>query len=124
MKRGRKDVYTQYGCESLRLYSVGEEITSRTVQARFYQALAIPLLHQAVNDYPELKNIYFLDLARMQVKQKPEIIEQLGRMYAQDGYAEEDVLSVARTAAEAIGQGYTVKAVKAYIISGRKTGEW
>ena len=124
MKRGRKDVYAKHECERLRAYSAGEEISSRTVQARFYQACSVGLLHEATDQYPELERIFQRDRENRRLKQKPEILEQLGRMWMQDGYREDDVITVARTAADALGEGYTVKEVKAYIIHGRKTGEW
>lgn len=124
MKRGRKDVYTASGCEAMRIAYIGEEISARTRQARFYQYTAKALLAEAASDFPEIKAVYHHDTVHRQEHEKPEILEQIGRMYMQDGFPQEDCIEIARVAGNALSEGYTVKQMKAYIANGRKTGQW
>ena len=52
------------------------------------------------------------------------ILNQLGRMYRQDGYSEHDVLEIAKEAIQGKKDGRSVKEIEQYIKHGRKTGEW
>ena len=52
------------------------------------------------------------------------ILNQLGRMYRQDGYSEHDVLEIAKEAIRGKKDGRSVKEIEQYIRHGRKTGEW
>ena len=52
------------------------------------------------------------------------ILNQLGRMYRQDGYSEHDVLEIAKEAIKGKKDGRSVKEIEQYIKHGRKTGEW
>lgn len=100
--------------------------TTRTQAAHFYSSAAYPLLSEAASEIPYLDGIFciFKSNGIDALKQKEEIIEQLGRMIEQDGYSDNDVLKVASIAAKAYHDGYKVKEIKAYILHGRKTGEW
>ena len=108
----------------MRIAYIGEEISARTRQARFYQYTAKALLAEAASDFPEIKAVYHHDTVRRQEHEKPEILEQIGRMYMQDGFPQADCIEIARVAGNALSEGYTVKQVKAYIANGRKTGQW
>jgi len=52
------------------------------------------------------------------------ILNQLGRMYRQDGYSEHDVLEIAKEAIQGKKDERSVKEIEQYIKHGRKTGEW
>ena len=56
--------------------------------------------------------------------QKGEIIEQLGRMYAQDGYGEDTIIYAATLAARFYHNGNTVKEIAAYLRRVRKAKSW
>ena len=124
MKRGRKDVFTQNGCVMLKKLFEGDGNTKRTLQARYYQVCVQGLLTEAASEFPILKRIFFLDKVNQTIVWKREILEQLGRMLNQDGYPREDVITVARAAAEMLADGWQVKTIKRYILKGRTTGEW
>lgn len=124
MKRGRKDVYAANGCEAMRIAYLGEEMSERTKQARFYQYAIKGILSEAASEFPEIKAVYHHDTIHRQEHEKPEILEQIGRMYMQDGFCRDDCVEIARIAGKALMDGYKVKQIKAYIINGRKTGEW
>lgn len=97
--------------------------TTRTQAAAFYRAAVYGLLSEAASEIPYLDGI-FIQCGDAITKEKNEITEQLGRMREQDGYSDSDILTVAKTAAKAYHDGYTVKQIKAYILNGRKNGEW
>ena len=124
MKRGRKDLFTKNGCLQIKALYMDEEITSRTMQARYYQSSAQYLISEAASEYPILEKLFRLDKEKQRSVQKPEILEQLGRMLEQDGYSRQDVITIARVSAQMLADGWTVKAIKSYITEGRKTGEW
>ncbi len=100
--------------------------STRTQAAHYYSSAAYPLLSEAASEIPFLDGIFciYTENGRGACKQKIEIIEQLGRMREQDGYSDADVLKIARIAAKAYHDGYTVKHIKAYILRGRTKGEW
>ncbi len=52
------------------------------------------------------------------------ILNQLGRMLLIEGYGENDMIEIAKTAIKAKKDGYTVKEIERYIRQGRMTGEW
>lgn len=124
MKRGRKDVFTQSGCMGLKKLFENDGNTKRTLQARYYQVCAQGVITEAASEFPILNKIFYLDKDSQTIVWKREILEQLGRMLNQDGYPREDVITVARIAAEMLADGWQVKAIKRYILNGRKTGEW
>lgn len=127
-KRGRPTVAAQHMDEDFANFiaSTSKDKTTRTQAAIFYRAAVYGLLSEAASDIPYLDGIFCIveQDGMPGVKQKNEIIEQLGRMLEQDGFSESDVLTVAKIAAEAYHNGYTVKQIKAYILNGRKTGQW
>ena len=96
--------------------------TSRTRAAVYYRAAVYSLLSEAASSIPYLDGIYREDTVRAEIHEKGEITEQLGRMLEQDGYSREDVLEVARIAAQAYHEGCTVKQIKAWILKVRKDG--
>ena len=124
MKRGRKDLFTKNGRLQVRAIYEDEEVTPRTLQARYYHTSAQWLISEAASEYPILEKLFHLDRKNQRIVQKPEILEQLGRMLEQDGYSRQDVITIARASAELLADGWTVKAIKGYITEGRRTGEW
>lgn len=125
MKRGRKDVYAKYNMDNLRVPGyIGLDISNRTKQARFYQMIAARIMDEHQDEHPELKRIYFHDKKLKKDHSKPELLEQIGRMYVQDSFDEDSCIKAACLAAQALNAGYTVKEVKGFFTRGRKTDEW
>ena len=52
------------------------------------------------------------------------ILTQLGRMFKQDGYSNEDIIMVADMAATLKNMGITVKTIEKYIRNSRVSGNW
>ena len=128
--RGRPTAAKAHGNEELSdfIKQTSRDKTTRTQAAHFYCSAAYSLLEksEAASDIPYLEGIFKLvyDDGIPGVKEKSEIVEQLGRMLEQDGYSEEDVKQIATIAAKAYHDGHTVKEIKAYILHGRMTGDW
>lgn len=127
-KRGRPTAAARHVDEDFANYiaSTNKDKTTRTQAAIFYRTAVSGPLSEAASEIPYLDGIFCIveKDGVPGVKEKGEIIEQLGRMLEQDGFSESDVLTVAKIAAEAYHNGYTVKQIKAYILNGRKTGQW
>ena len=105
---------------------------------------ANPMLEVFRVSYPErekraAQNLYYVCAAVIEIlKQKPGsffvtgkgnfrrngIAEQIGRMYEQNGYSEEDCKTIAEQAQELYKAGFSVKAIEKWIRTGRTTGEW
>lgn len=123
--RGRPTAATQHLAEtfSQSLIEMYPNKTSRTRAAIYYRCAVGSLLSEAASSIPYLDGIYHNDNVKYELREKGEITEQLGRMLQQDGYSEADVLEVARIAAQAYHDGYTVKQIKAWILKVRKEGK-
>lgn len=126
--RGRPTAATQHCDKGLSdtIKANYPDSTTRTHAAIYYRSCVMSLL-EAASDIPYLDGIFKITERENHnhgVREKGEITEQLGRMLEQDGYSQDDVLKVARIAAKAYHDGYTVKQIKAYIQNGRKSGEW
>lgn len=121
-KRGRPTVSAAHGMAD---FEYLPDATKRTQASHFYCAAVFGIL-EAASDIPHLDGIFAITKSNGMpgLKQKTEIIEQLGRMKEQDGYSDSDVLKIARIAAKAYNDGCTVKEIKAYILRGRTKGEW
>ena len=52
------------------------------------------------------------------------VLEQIGRMYDQNGYNEGSCIEIAETALKLLENGYRVKAVADWVRHGRNTNEW
>lgn len=52
------------------------------------------------------------------------VLEQIGRMSAQNGYNDESCIEIAELALKMLDHGYKVKAVSDWIRHGRNTNEW
>lgn len=129
-KRGRPTVAAKLMDEewAAQIKSNFQDKTTRTQAARQYQMEVYGLLSEAASDIPYLDGIW--GQVEMPcggppgLKMKSTIIEQLGRMLAQDHYSKADVITVAKIAAKAYHDGCTVKEIVAYIQHGRNTGKW
>ena len=120
--RGRPTAAAQHLSEDFSQSLIEEysNKTSRTRAAIYYRCAAGFVLSEAASDIPYLDGIYTRDDAKMILREKGEITEQLGRMLEQDGYCKEDVLEVAKIAAQAYHDGCTVKQIKAWIMKVRR----
>ena len=98
------------------LYSIYFDKEKRTAQNMYYVGEAVKVLG-IKQDNP------FWITSRGNFKNQG-ILEQIGRMYDQDGYTEEQCKSVAETAVHLKNNGYKVKAIESWIRNGRITGEW
>lgn len=123
-KRGRPTVTAQHKGEELSRFiaDLYPGRTSRTLAAIYYREEAACLLSEAASSIPHLDGIFRVDEVEHAQYEKGEILEQLGRMLVQDGYARKDVLEVARIAAQAYHDGCTVKQIKTWILKVRKDG--
>lgn len=124
-RRGRPTVFERDHMEDLDRYIAGmdEGKTRRTHVAEYYRGSVFGILEDH-NDIPYLEEIFKVDNAKFTCKQKDEIIEQLGRMYAQDGYGEDTIVDAATLAARFYHNGNTVKEIAAYLRRVRKAKSW
>lgn len=118
-RRGRPTVFERDHMEDLDRYIAGmdEGKTRRTHVAEYYRGSVFGILEDH-NDIPYLEEIFRID--GNACIQKGEIIEQLGRMYAQDGYGEDTIVDAARF----YHNGNTVKEIAAYLRRVRKAKSW
>lgn len=121
--RGRPTVFQRDHMEDFDRYISGmyEGKTRRTHVAKYYRSSVFGILESHA-DIPYLEGIFLID--GNACMQKGEIIEQLGRMYAQDGYGEDTIVYAARLAARFYHNGNTVKEIVAYLRRVRKTKSW
>ena len=90
-KRGRPTVYKRDHMEGIgRDLEIFDGRTHRTHVNQYYRAAVFGILEEH-KEIPYLEEIF--KMCQCLCIQKDEIIEQLGRMYAQDGYSEETILS-------------------------------
>lgn len=87
----------------------------------YYRASVFGILEDH-KEIPYLDKIFRID--GNACIQKGEIIEQLGRMYAQDGYGEDTIIDAATLAARFYHNGNTVKEIAAYLRRVRKAKSW
>ena len=122
-RRGRPTVFERDHMEDLDRYIAGmyERKTRRTHVAEYYRSSVFGILERH-NDIPYLEEIFLID--GNACIQKGEIIEQLGRMYAQDGYSEDTIIDAATLAARFYHNGNTVKEIAAYLRRVRKAKSW
>ncbi|MBO7519835.1 MAG: hypothetical protein J6T73_03565 [Clostridia bacterium] len=123
--RGRPTVFERDHMEDFDRLITGafREKTRRTIVAHYYRSSVFGILEEH-NDIPYLEEIFKVDNAKSTCKQKDEILEQLGRMYAQDGYDEDTIIYAATLAARFYHNGNTVKEIAAYLRRVRKTKSW
>ncbi len=95
--------------------------THRTHVNQYYRAAVFGILEEH-KEIPYLEEIF--KICQCLCIQKDEIIEQLGRMYAQDGYSEETIVEAATLAARFYHNGNTVKEIAAYLRRVRKAKSW
>lgn len=108
-KRGRPRKYGDI------LYAIFSDEEKRTAQNTYFASKAIMFLQQKPGDFFVTKKGKF---------RRKGIAEQIGRMYAQDGYPEDQCKRIGEMAMELFNAGYKVKAIEAMIRHGRTTGEW
>ena len=122
-KRGRPTVYLRDNQESLgKCLEKYDGHTHRTHVAQYYRATVFGLLegHSEIPHLDEIFKIVSVENSMPACIQKDEIIEQLGRMYAQDGYDEKTVIEAATLSARFYHNGNTVKEIAAYLRRVRK----
>lgn len=121
-KRGRPTVAATYIGEDFSQFikTTRPGKTTRTYAAEYYRSVVYSLLSEAASDIPYLDGIFHCDDGKRELRQKGEIIEQLGRMLEQDGHSPEDILYFATLAAQHYHDGYTVKEIKAWLLEVRK----
>ena len=121
-RRGRPTVFERDHMESMEsLCAANKYRTRRNHVAEYYRSSVFGILESHA-DIPYLEEIFLID--GNACIQKGEIIEQLGRMYVQDGYGEDTIIDAATLAARFYHNGNTVKEIAAYLRRVRKTKSW
>lgn len=121
-KRGRPTVYKRDHMEGIgRDLEIFDGRTHRTHVNQYYRAAVFGILEEH-KEIPYLEEIF--KICQCLCIQKDEIIEQLGRMYAQDEYSEETIVEAATLAARFYHNGNTVKEIAAYLRRVRKAKSW
>ena len=127
-KRGRPDVferdYHEYSDSSRILFApkvYAEYRTKRSAANNYYMSHGFGIIKESASDIPY--SDLFINVNEKEIYCKS-ILEQLGRMLIQDGYSKEDIVTVAKIAAELRHDGYKVKQIAQYIRKSRKTNEW
>lgn len=98
--------------------------TRRTQASAYYVAIAHQVLKESGFDIPYLDEIYDCDPSTGRIRRKSVIIDQIGRLWDQDGESPEFVKEVATWAAKAYHDGLSAKQVAECIRYGRKTRDW
>ena len=121
-RRGRPTVFKRDHMECMEsLCTANKYRTRRNHVAEYYRSSVFGILEDH-NEIPYLEEIFRID--GYDCIQKGEIIEQLGRMYAQDGYSEDTIIYAATLAARFYHNGNTVKEIAAYLRRVRKAKSW
>ena len=122
-RRGRPTIFQRDHMEGFEKYcqSLGDEHTRRTLAAKYYRSAVFGILERH-KDIPYLEEIF--KTGPCSCIQKDEIMEQLGRMYAQDGYDEDTIVEAATLSARFYHNGNTVKEIAAYLRRVRKAKTW
>ena len=121
-RRGRPTVFQRDHMEGMERWCTANKYrTRRNHVTEYYRASVFGILEDH-NDIPYLEEIFLID--GNACIQKGEIIEQLGRMYAQDGYGEDTIIDAATLAARFYHNGNTVKEIAAYLRRVRKAKSW
>ena len=122
-RRGRPTIFQRDHMEGFEKYcqSLGDEHTRRTLAAKYYRSAVFGILERH-KDIPYLEEIF--KTGPCSCIQKDEIMEQLGRMYAQDGYDEDTIVEAATLSARFYHNGNTVKEIAAYLRRVRKAKSW
>ena len=122
-RRGRPTVFQRDHREDFDRFISGmyEGKTRRTHVAEYYRSSVFGILENH-SDIPYIEEIFRIN--GNACIQKGEIIEQLGRMYAQDGYGEDTIIDAATLAARFYHNGNTVKEIAAYLRRVRKAKSW
>ena len=122
-RRGRPTIFQRDHMEGFEKYcqSLGDEHTRRTLAAKYYRSAVFGILERH-KDIPYLEEIF--KTGPCSCIQKDEIMEQLGRMYAQDGYDEDTIVAAATLSARFYHNGNTVKEIAAYLRRVRKAKRW
>ena len=120
--RWQRHVYKRDHMEGIgRDLEIFDGRTHRTHVNQYYRAAVFGILEEH-KEIPYLEEIF--KMCQCLCIQKDEIIEQLGRMYAQDGYSEETIVEAAMLAARFYHNGNTVKEIAAYLRRVRKAKSW
>jgi hypothetical protein len=125
-KRGRptvaQTIYGDYADMMEEIWQKSGLKTKRSTADYLYCVAALSAIKEAASEIPHIETICRLDGSNPWYSRS--ILSQLGRMILQDGYSEQDVLAIAKLAAEARHADCTVRQIEIYIRKTRKTGEW
>lgn len=121
-KRGRPNVYAQYGADDIRAEMLRNK-GKRTTQNELYIMDAISAIERLAPAGCE--RLYFIpdnlitlstqEALREGYKRDSTVLEQLGRALTQDRLSDADFIFFAEKAAEYKGQGYTSKEIAQWI---------
>lgn len=121
-KRGRPNVYAQYGMEDMRQVILKDK-GERATQNELYILDAISAIERL--EPKRREQLYFIpdnfmdlskqELKRAGYKRDSTILEQLGRVLTQDNLSDSDFKILTEKAAEYKDKGYTSKEVASWI---------
>ena len=124
-KRGRPSVFSRcatHGEKDFRemMEMLYPEASERTITNRIYSLYGSEIVQKIINE-EERKELF--STPRGGLKAECVLIE-LGRMKVQDGFSEDDCITIARIAIDLLKKKWKVRAVEKWIHHGRTTGEW
>lgn len=127
-KRGRPSVDARDGSDLVEVIANYDTQmkTHRSHVNEYYRLEAVDFLRNHLSELPHAcKLIVPYKDSYIPRKTGLAVLEQLGRMILQDGYSDDDVLTVANVATTLLSEhGFKVKEVERYMRHGRTTGEW
>ena len=117
-KRGRPKIFPDG------IYATMFDYENRTAQNKIYAMEGYKIIHPdlSIGADPDTYDPFWLTKKGNFKKQG--ILEQIGRMYSQDGYTEDECKDIFQKVTVLIENGYSVKDVEKMIRHGRITGEW
>lgn len=118
-RRGRPTAAEYHGFSDIgEIIAAGSAKTKRQQAAHFYASCVFGILSEAASDIPHLDGIFRIvdEAGGKAVYQRTEIIEQLGRLYQQDGADEAEIIEAATAAANLYHGGATVKEIKQALV--------
>lgn len=125
--RGRPTVAQKYyGSKAKIMEAIWESgnrfTTKRSTADYIYCTAALRIIKESASEIPYIEELYKAGGQKEWFSRS--ILSQLGRMSIQDGYSDDDVITIMKIAAKAKHEKHTVKLIELYIKIGRKTGEW
>lgn len=117
-KRGRPKIFTDH------VYTIMFDCEKRVAQNLMYAMEGYKIIHPDHTIYTDPDSYDPFWLTKKGKFKKQGILEQIGRMYSQDGYTEDECKDIFQKVIVLIENGYSVKDVEKMIRHGRTTGEW